>query len=53
MAQQDWQHPCSTRMQVRSPGQPSGLKDLVLLQLWRRSQIPDSIPGLRTPYARG
>ena len=30
---------CSTRMQVRFPAQHSGLKNLVLLQLWCRSQL--------------
>ena len=55
MVQRDGQHLCSTRMQVPSPAQHSGLKDLALLQLWRRSQLqlrsdPYS-PG--TPYAVG
>ena len=31
VAQRDWWHPCSTRMQVQSLALPSGLKDPVLL----------------------
>ena len=34
VAQQDWWW--STRTQVRAPARRSGLKALVLLQLWRR-----------------
>ena len=34
MAQQDWWW--NTRTQVRAPARRSGLKALVLLQLWRR-----------------
>ena len=40
VAQWDWWwHLCSTRTQVPSPAQPSGLKDLVLLELQCRSQL--------------
>ena len=39
MAQRDWQHLCTARMQVRSPVQYSGLKDLVLPQMQHRSQL--------------
>ena len=53
-AQQDWWHLCSTRMQVQSPAQHCGLKDLVLPQLWCRSQLRlESDPWPRTPYAAG
>ena len=39
VAQQDGTCLCSTKTQVRPPAWHSGLKDLVLPQLWRRSQL--------------
>ena len=39
VAQQDWQYFCSTRMQVQSLAQHSGLKDPVLLQLQHTLQL--------------
>jgi len=39
VAQRDWQQPCSTRTQVPSLAQHSGLKDLALPQLWCRLQL--------------
>ena len=39
MAQWDQWHLCRARIQVHSPVWHSGLKDLVLPQLWQRSQL--------------
>ena len=39
MVQWDWGHFCSTRMKVRSPAHHNRWKDLVLPQLWCRSQL--------------
>ena len=39
VVQWNQQHLCSARMQVQSPAQNSGLKDLVLLQLQYRLQL--------------
>ena len=50
MAQWDRQHLHSQF----DPAWHSRLKDLVLPQLWRRSQLQrDLIPSLGTPYAKG
>ena len=47
MAQWDWQHLCSTMMQVQSPARHSGLKDLALPQQQHGSQLRlGSDPGL-------
>ena len=39
MEQKDQQHLCSTRRQVRSLAQQSGLKDQMFPQLWYRLQL--------------
>ena len=39
VVQWDWWCLCSTRAQVQSPAQPSGLKNLVLPQLWHRLKL--------------
>ena len=52
MAQGDWRHRCSTRMQVWSPVGHSGLKDPVL-PWWDHKCGSDLIPGPGTPYVLG
>ena len=52
VSKQDRWHLCSTRSQVQSPAQHSGLKDLALLQLWGRLQLWfDVTLGLGIPHA--
>ena len=54
MVQQDQQHLYSTRMQVQSPTQHSGVKDQALPHLWQRLQLwLRSYLWLGTPYASG
>ena len=51
VAQWNWQHLCSTRIQVRPLAQQSGLNDPALTQLWRR-QIWSLAKELQMPWGR-